>query len=149
ARVVVDRIHAAARQIDDEQAVAVLHLRVDGVREQISLLVERDLTDAAEELVVAGVQVVENDVGATWTSCALGRSIVAGGVLSARRPPAGCGPPPRSPAAAAGRRAAARRAAAQHDVIRARRERERLHVLPRLDVPGREIPKLDAPRLSG
>ena len=48
-RVVVEDVRAAAPEVEQEQAVAVAHLRVHGVREQVALPVERDVADGAEE----------------------------------------------------------------------------------------------------
>ena len=42
------------REVEDEQAVAVLDRGVDGVGEQVARLVERDVADAAEQLIAAG-----------------------------------------------------------------------------------------------
>ena len=66
ARVVVERRDAAVAQVEDEQAVPVAHGAVDGVGEQIALLVESDFTHTAEELVAPRDEIVKDHVRAAW-----------------------------------------------------------------------------------
>ena len=138
-RVVVERVDAAVAQVEHEQAVAVLHRGVDGVGEQLARLVERDVADAAEQLIASGREVVEDDVDAARARPASPRRRraarrrhrrrAAGATAAASRAPA----PPR-----------VGRPAPQDQMRRVRRERERLDVLPRLHRAGREIAQLDA-----
>ena len=107
-RVVVERVDAAVPQIEHEQAVAVLDRGVDGVGEQIAGLVERDVADAAEQLIAAGREVV--DVTSTPRGPAGAASAPARS--RRRRPPARrrcrhrrrCPPRPAPPAFAGRRR---------------------------------------------
>jgi len=63
---------------------------IDSVGEEIAFLIEGDLADAAEELIVSGRKIVQDDVGAARAS-RFGRAPAPG--------PAGAPPPPPPPAA--------------------------------------------------
>src|SRR6185503_10042397 len=67
ARIVVERVHSTVLEIEDEESVAIARRCVDRVREQITALVERDVAHAAEQLIVASDEIVEDDVGAART----------------------------------------------------------------------------------
>src|SRR5262249_4127575 len=135
---------AAAAGVEDEEAVAVLDRRVDGIGEEIALLVERDIADAAEQLMTAGAQVDEDDIGsarARWRGAATPRRSSAA-ALRRRR-----GTATRRAAASVLRTARGlRRTPLEEEMRRGRVEAEVLDVLPRLDRAGREIPQLGAPR---
>ena len=63
-RVVVEDVRAAAPQVEQEEAVAVANLRIDGVGEQVTLPVERDVAHGAKEERASRGEFVNDGIGA-------------------------------------------------------------------------------------
>src|SRR6185437_12976321 len=115
ARVVVERVDTILLEIEHEQAVSVARRGVNGVSEQVALLVERDVANAAEQLIVPRNQIVQNHIRAMWSAGALGGGAVRAAGCSAWR--TGAATRSTSPAV---RRSRAGSATAQHQMARIR-----------------------------
>src|SRR5207302_10002328 len=130
-RRVIEDGRGAGLDVEQEQAVAVLHRRIDGIGEEFAFSVEGGVVDAAEEKAVAGIEVVENRIGSR-ARCRTGTSSPATTATAC-----GCARCARS-------RCSCRTwwAAAEQNVARRRREGGRLNVLPVFDLSCRELAPL-------
>ncbi len=119
-RGIAQRLRRPGSQVDHEQPVGVLLLRIHGVCEQIPLPVERGIADAAEELTSPGGQVHQDGVRALF-----------------RRGSAAAGSAAEATCARGG-------AIAQESEPGVAGEGGRLHVVPDERAAGRELPELDS-----